>query len=567
MLLNRTMFCCSMRSLCKAAIAVYLAGALMLGCSQDKEPKQDKQQTGNVQEIKNLESEVNEPVDGDWLISVMSAEPDTLNPVIAMDAYEGMVNKYVYESLVERDKKTLELKPELAESWEISEDRLEYTFYLEEGVRFHDGRPLTAHDLKFTLDRIMDPEVDAPHLRNYYRDIKEVNVLDDFTIKFTYARPYFLALEVLGGIPAMPRHIFESGNFNNHPNNRRPVGSGPYKFVEWDTGMQIVLARNEDYWGKKPNLERIVFNIITDSTVALQVLKKGNIDIMGLTPIQWVKQTKGSRFDEKFRKISYSGPGYNFIAWNARKPYFSDKRVRIAMTHLVDREKILATINFGLGKIVTGNFWIDSPYYNHNIKPITYDPARAKELLDEAGWADSDNDGIRDKDGTKFSFEFLISGSSQTAEQLSTILKEDLKNMGIEMSIRKLEWAVFTQHLNDRKFDATTLGWSLGVEADPYQIWHSSQAEKGSNFVGFINEEADDIIDKARVEFDKEKRIELYRRFHEIIHEEQPYTFLFNNKSLVAVHKRFMDSSGGITVYPLGLEPLEWFVPLKLQRY
>ena len=246
-----------------------------------------------------------------------------------------------------------------------------------------------------------------------------------------------------------------------------------------------------------------------------------------------------------------------------RKPWFKDRRVRQAMTMLIDRKTILDKLLFGLGTIVTGNFYINSPDYNKNIKPYPYDPGKAVKLLEEAGWTDHDGDGIRDKDGIPFSFEFLISAGSKFAEQLATIMQESLKNVGIKMSIRKLEWAVFIQKIQSRDFDACTLGWSLGWESDPYQVWHSSQAKSGSNFVGFVNPEADRIIEMARREFDPEKRHKLYHRFHKILHIEQPYTFLFTMKALVAVSKRFQN----VNVYPMGLNPREWWVPLKMQRY
>jgi peptide/nickel transport system substrate-binding protein len=233
------------------------------------------------------------------------------------------------------------------------------------------------------------------------------------------------------------------------------------------------------------------------------------------------------------------------------------------MTMLVNREAILEEILFGFGTVVTGNFYVKSPDYNKEIVPYPYDPEKALELLKSAGWKDTDEDGILDKDGVLFSFEFLVSSGSKLGETLATILQENLKKVGISMSIRKLEWAVFVQRISDHQFDACTLAWSLSWESDPYQIWHSSQAEKGSNFVGFENKEADEIIEKARQEFNVEKRRELFQRFHEILHEEQPYTFLFTTEALVALSQRFR----GVQVYPLGLAPREWWVPENLQRY
>lgn len=538
-------------------LSIALASALLSCKSQDKSTESASNETSP-------EEPASEPVEGDWLIYHLSAEPATLNPVTATDAYEGIITGgNVYETLVERDNQSLELKPLLAESWTISDDKLTYTFTIRKGIKWQDGVPFTADDVVFSYNTIMDPKVDAPQLRSYYQEIKNVEAVNEHTVKFTYARPYFLALEFCGGIPIVPKHIFENGDFNTNPAGRAPIGTGPFRFVKWTTGREVVLEKNDDYWGEKPQINKIVFRIINDPSVTLQVLKREELDVASLTPIQWEKQTSSADFENNFDKFSYYTPNYSYIGWNSTKPFFSDKRVRRAMTHLVNRDLILDKIMFDLGAVVTNPFYINSPEYDKDIKPIPYDPARARALLDEAGWTDHDGDGIRDKDGVKFSFEFLIPGGSETGEKIATILKEELDKMGIAMEIRKTEWAVFTSRLNDRKFDAVTLAWSMGVESDPYQIWSSTQAESGSNFVGFKNAEADRLIETARQEFNRQKRIELYRKFSGIVNEEQPYTFLFCRKATVAVAKRFEN----VIVYPLGVDPIEWYVPSPLQKY
>ena len=504
------------------------------------------------------------PVDGDWLISHLSAEPATLNPITATDAYASNIDEFIYESLLKRDEKTMELVPVLAEGWEISDDHLQYVFHLKKNIRWQDGQPFTAQDILFSYERIKDPKVDAAHLRNYYQDIERLEVIDDYTVRYHYRIPYFKALEFCGGIPIVPAHLFnDSDNFNQHPIGRQPVGTGPYRLLHWETGKEIVLTRNESYWGEKPYLNRIVFKIITDSTVALQVLKQGGMDFMGLRPIQWVRQTQTKRFDENFQKLKYPLPSYSYIGWNTRRPMFADRRVRLAMTLLLDREMILKKVLFGLGTVVNGTFYINSPEYDFNLKPHPYDPKAAVELLKAAGWEDHDGDGVVDREGVPFAFEFLISAGSKFGEQIATILQENLKGVGIKMEIRKLEWAVFVQRIEDHNFDACTMGWSLGWDTDPYQLWHSSQADKGSNFVGFQNEEADRLIEAARQEFDPQKRRQMYHRFSEILHEEQPYTFLFTTDALVAVARRFHN----VIVYPMGLTPRQWWVPKDLQKY
>ena len=503
------------------------------------------------------------PVDGDWLIRHIGAEPATLNPLTATDVYESTINGYIYEGLLERDNRTLALVPLLAQSWEVSPDHLSYRFTLRDDASWQDGLPVTARDVKFTFDRIVDPKVDCPHLKSYFKDLVSVQVLSEKSVSFTFSAPYFKSLEMIGGQSILPKHVFETGDFNTHPAGRQPLGSGPYRFVRWETGKEILLEKNPEYRGKKPHLKKIVFRIITDDNAALQVLKRGDMDLMGLTPIQWVRQTENRKFTEIFDKHKYYLPGYSYIGWNSKRPFFQDPLVRRAMTMLVNRDLILEKLRFGFGKVVTGSFFYETPEYDRSIEPWPYDPKEAVRLLKEAGWTDSDGDGIRDKDGVPFRFEFSIVSGVQFHEQLSTILKEELSKVGIEMTIRPLEWALFSGILDDRSYDAVTLGWSLPVEADPYQVWHSSQVEKGSNHVGFHSEEADRIIEEARVTFDKKKRIELYRKFHRILHEKQPYTFLFVSESLVAVDKRFEN----LIVYPLGLDPREWWVPTERQKY
>jgi len=209
---------------------------------------------------------------------------------------------------------------------------------------------------------------------------------------------------------------------------------------------------------------------------------------------------------------------------------------------------------------VTGTFYIFSKAYNKDLKPWPYDPARGRELLAEAGWKDTDGDGILDKNGKKFKFTFTIPSNRKFSERLATILKEDLSKNGIEMEINKYEWAVFVEKLHKRDFDAVTLSWSLGYSGDPYQIWHSSQTENGSNFCYFKNAEADDIITRARMEFDEDKRNAMYKRFHEILYIEQPYTFLFCTPALSIVSKKF----DNVKVHITGLEYREWTINEKI---
>ena len=489
------------------------------------------------------------------LVEHLDADPSTLNPIIATDAMASTVLRNVYESLLDRDNETLELKPKLASSWTVSPDHLTYTFSIRDGVHWHDGMPFTVDDVIYSFERIRDPKVDAASLRSYFKDVTSVKKIDDKTIRFTYRRPYFKALEICGAIPIIPKHIFDNGeDFNAHPANRKPVGTGPYIFKSWETGRTITLEQNLDYWDKKPRITQFVFKIIPNMTVVFQLLKKGALDLASLRPIQWERQTETPSFEKRFDKYRYWVPNYSYIGWNLRKPFFQDRRVRMALTMMLDRETILKKLFFDQGEVVTGNFYRFGNNYDESIKPYSYDPETARRLLDEAGWIDHDGDGIRDKDGVPFSFIYIVPAGSRAGQNIGLILRENLLRAGIEMEVRSLEWAAMLKFITSREFDAVMLAWYTSIDEDPYQLWHSSQATEGSNFIGFQNSEADRLIEAGRVEFDPKKRSVIYKKLHRLIHEEEPYTFLFISPSLVAVAKRFID----VKQYKLGLDITEW---------
>ena len=486
----------------------------------------------------------------------MGAEPGTLNPITATDAYESEINKYIYESLLERNKDTLDLQPLLAESWTISPDRLTYTFRLRKGVRWSDGTEFTSDDVLYSYRTIMNPKVACAQLKVYYIDIASVTAPDRYTVRFVYNKLYYRALEICGSMPVIPRHIFDDGkNINEHPSNRHPVGTGPYRFSRWDTGKQIVLIRNEAYRGEKPQIRKIVYKLISEPNIAFQMLKKDELDVMSLRPIQWVRQTNSGSFSSRFAKFEMYKPNFSYMGWNAKDPLFSDRRVRAAMTMLVNRKAIRDKLSYGIGKIVSGPFYINSRDNDASIEPLPFDPAGAQKLLAEAGWKRNSR-GELEKDGKPFHFVFTLPSGNSPAERLVTIVKEDMSKAGITMDINKYEWAVFVKKLDEHDFQAVMLAWSLSWDSDPYQLWHSSQMKEGSNYVGFSDPEADDLIVKVRTTFDYATRIGIYHRLHAIIHREQPYTFLFCRPELVVVSKRF----GNVKVHTAGFDTTEWTV-------
>ena len=578
-------------------IARLLAVLLLLGCDGGERP--DVQGDGGAAAAG---KEFSKPVTGDWLLVHSLSDPEQLNPLTSNDAAASSILQYIMQGLLTRDPRTLELKPLLAAARPvISEDKLSYTFTIRRDAHFQDGRPVTGEDVLFSIKAIKCPLVNAPFLRVYFDSVTDARLLDEFTVRFTIKEPYFLNESVLGGIDVLPRHYYDPANLlkginipdlakpvDQLPDNvkkfaenfnrnysRAPMGSGPYKFASWETGREIELVRDVDYWGygkegiDQPYLDRHKYRIINNMDAALVTLKSGSLDEMGLTPIQHVRGTSSERFRREFEKFEYFAPNYSYIGWNNDHPIFGDKQVRKAMTYLTDRRQMVKSILFGLGEVVEGPIYFFRPEYDKSLPSYPFDPQRGLELLRKAGWSDTDGDGILDKviDGRRvpFRFELKINSGNTTRKSVALTLQDELRKHGIDASVREIDWTIFLGDVKARQFDAIILGWSMSVsEPDAYQVWHSSQsANKGSNHIGYKNARVDEILERYRREFDPQKRIELYREFQQILSDEQPYTFLFVNKSVAAVQRRIR----GVEVFPGGIRPIDWWVPEAAQRY
>lgn len=509
--------------------------------------------------------------EGDWLICVEIGEPRTLNPISVENSIEArdIYSRNIIEPLFyyDLDYDGVKLVSVLAESMEVSEEKLEITVVLKKNIWFSDGVPVTADDVIFTYETMMNPEVDAADLRNYYNNVKEVVKIDDKTVKFILKELYWQTVESVGVFDVLPRHIYKFSDpkqFNARRSN--PMGSGPYIFDKWDVGQQVILRRNDNYWGKKPKLNRLVFKFISNSSAALQALRSHDIDTLEPSSEQFFELSNDEQFKKDFYTLSYWRPshGYSYIGWNQTREFFKDRRVRLAMTHAINRPAIVEYIQKGYGKIVTGPFYIYGKQSDPNIKPWPFDLERAKQLLDEAGWRDTDGDGIRDKDGLPFRFKLSYPSGNETYERIIKMLKDDAAKIGVDMIPDPVEWSIFLDRMNRRVFDAASSGWGGTIESDPYQLFHSSQIKgRGNNYVGFDNAEADSIIEQARRTLNPEKRYELYHRLHRIIHEEQPYTFLVTRPTYTLLDKRFEN----VKVHKLGIDFLEWYVPKDKQKY
>jgi len=510
--------------------------------------------------------------EGDWLVWSLRVEPKTLNQInVDSDIYSRWITLFsIFEPLMAYDFDEIKLKPHLAEGYEISDDGLEITFRLRNDVHFSDGVPVTADDVIFTYQTITDPNVDAANIANLYVDVDRVEKISNRVVKFYMKRPYFKALEVVSfwDVGIYPKHIYQfedARQFNHRVSD--PVGSGPYIFERWDAGEQIVLRRNENYWGPKPRIKKVVYKFITNPTAAAQALGAHQVDIIVMHDSeQFADLVADERFKRDFNCLAYWNPGvpFYFIGWNEDTPFFSDARVRLAMTLCINREQIISKLLKGYGEIITGPYYIKGTQNDASIKPWPYDPDRAKQLLDEAGWIDRDGDGVRDKNGVPFRFKFCYAAGDSLYVPLATLLKDELAKVGVEVIPDPYEWSVLLPKITDRHFEAMVMGWGGDIVEDNYQIFHSSQVGSGGmNYVGFRNARADALLEQIRRTIDPAKRDTLCRRLHRILHDQQPCTFLLVRPTYRAVDKRFQN----VNIHKLGLNYLEWYVPKEKQRY
>jgi len=405
-------------------------------------------------------------------------------------------------------------------------------FKLRRGVRWHDGAEFTSADVKFTYDKIMDEKTNTVR-RPMFELVKRVDTPDACTMLVTYKRPFAPCIESWS-MGVIPKHLLEHKDINEASFNRKPVGTGPFKFHEWTSDEKITVVANDDYFEGRPELDMISWRIIPEAALRTLEFRTEGVDYDGVEPYEYASVSHDPRF-KVYQRLSN---GYTYVGWNQKKEIFADKRVRRALTMAINREEIVKYILYDLGVVATGPFPPQMWYCNPNVKPLPFDPDRAKALLAQAGWKDTDGDGFLDKNGKKFEFDLITNNGNQQRMDITVLVQRQLKNLGIDVKIALYEWSAFIKNkINPRDFEACILGWGLSYDPDIYEIWHSSQIEKGFNFTAYKNPEVDRLIEEGRTEFNREKRKQIYYRIHELIAEDQPYTFLFVGKGLPALHR------------------------------
>ncbi|WP_319584039.1 peptide-binding protein [uncultured Pseudodesulfovibrio sp.] len=503
------------------------------------------------------------PEQGGALVQPMLGEPSNLIPILATDSASHEIGGQIYVSLLKYDK-DINLVPYAAESYEVLDDGKLLKFKLRQDIYWTDGVQLTADDVEFTYRVTIDPKTPTAYAGNF-KLVKEFRKTGKFSFEVTYDKPFAKAL-VSWATDILPKHVLEGENLVDTKYSRAPIGAGPYMLKEWTAGSRMVLEANPNYFEGKPYIDRLVYRMIPDMGTQFLELKAGNLDMMGLDPLQYLYQTSGPGWDGSFRKFEFLSFGYSFLGFNFKHPFFQDIRVRQAIDYAIDRRELVKGVLYGLGEAANGPYKPGTWQYDEDVKPRPFDLAKARELLAEAGWTDSDGDGWLDKDGKRFAFSIITNQGNTQRIKTGVILQQRLKDIGIQVSLRTVEWAAFIKEFIDKgRFDAIILGWNILQDPDIYNVWHSSQAvDGGLNFIRYINPELDDLLDRGRHLVREEDRKPIYDRVQEILHDEVPYCFLYIPMSLPIVQARIQN----IKAAPAGISynSEKWWIPRRLQH-
>lgn len=507
------------------------------------------------------------PQAGGTLISATIAEPSGLIPMIAGEAAASAIAANIFNSLLKYDK-NLEITGELAKSWQISADQRTITFHLKPDMKWADGAPLTSADALFTWQVVTDDKTRTPYGADY-KLVLRAEAPDPLTFRVTYAEPYAPALESWAGLQILPKHLLEGQDINTTTFARNPIGSGYYQLESWRNGESISLVRNPASTQGPARIERLISRVIPDTATQFLELLANNIDYMGLDPIQYARVFP-SRPDLNRKIALYKelGNNYTYMGFNLKHKPFDDIRVRKAINYAVDKQELIDGVLLGLGEPVASPYKPGTRWANPELQPYPYDPEKARELLHSAGFEDRDNDGILDRNGKPFAFEVLTNNGNKQREMSAVLIQRRLKEIGIDVSIRKMEWASFIERfIKTGDFDVVVLGWSLSLDPDQYSIWHSSQQAPGQfNFIGYNNPTVDKLLEQGRLELNPDKRMKIYHEFAKILLEDSPIVYLYAGYGLPAIHKRIKGIDNPAPPAGISHNSHEWYIPEPLRR-
>ncbi len=477
---------------------------------------------------------------GSVVVGLLS-EPKSLNPLVASSTQSQDIINLMFLTLLVEEADFLSFKPNLAERWSYSEDSLSITFRLRDDVRWHDGEPVRAADVRFTWQMQVDPRVGWAS-RSLKDRIDDVEIVDDHTVTFRFAGRYPYQLHDANDGVVVPSHLLAlvpPDSMRTSGFGRKPIGNGPYRFARWIPGQYIELERDANYYlAGRPYLERVGFRVVPDMTSLVTQLKAGEIDCLESVPLDALPDIEKDYPDITI--YEYMSRGMVFIVWNLESELFADREVRRALAMAIDAQEIIDTLWRGKANVS------DSPMHpvlwahDADMQPIAYDPERARAELAGAGWVDSNDDGVLDKDGRRFEFEMTVNQGMQVRADVMTMVQEYLRRVGIKVNARVLEWGAFMDGVVKGDFASCVLGWKVGTRADLFSFWHSSASPPGGfNASRYRNARVDELIELARSTPDTQRAGELWHECQRIIYEDQPIFFLAVPHDVVALRKKF----------------------------
>ncbi len=503
---------------------------------------------------------------GGTLVDALSGEPSGLIAMMAGESSASAIASNIFNSLLKYDK-NLELTGELAQSWDVSSDQKTITFHLKPNLKWADGQPLTSEDVLFTWKTVTDDKTRSPYGADY-KLVKRAEAPDSNTFKVTYAQPYAPALDSWSGLHILPKHLLKDQDINNTPFSRNPVGSHYYQLDQWKKGESLSLKRNPNATQGQAKIDHLVSRIIPDRAAQFLELMADNIDSMSLNSIQYARIFP-SRPDLTAKIAQYKelGNSYTYLGFNLKRKPFDDLRVRQAINYAIDKQEIIDGVLLGLGLPVASPYKPGTRWSNPKLQPYPYDPHKAIALLKEAGFEDHDHDGILDRNGQPLSFE-ILTNQNKEREMSAVLVQRRLKEIGIDVKIRVVEWATFiSRFIKTGDFNVVLLGWGLGLEPDQFNIWHSSQQAPGQfNFIGYKNPKVDKLLEAGRLELNPDKRMKIYHDFSEILLEDSPVVYLFAGYGLPAIHKRVKGIDDPAPPAGIGHNSYEWYIPTPLRR-
>lgn len=503
--------------------------------------------------------------DGGTMISAMTGEPSGLIFMVAGESASAAIASNIFNSLLKYDG-NLDIEGDLAESWQISDDQKTITFKLKPNLLWADGKPLTSADILFTWKTVTDENTRSPYASDYQL-VTNAEAPDAFTFKVTYGQVYAPALDSWASLHILPKHLLAGQDIRTTSFARKPVGSNYYQLSQWNHGENLKLSRNPNSVLGQAAINQLVTRIIPDNSAQFLELMADNIDSMGLDPIKYSRIIPARpELKKNLNLYKELGNSYTYLGFNLKHKPFDDIRVRKAINYAIDKQEIIDGVYLGLGINISSPYKPGTRWSNPTLKPYSYDPEKARALLKEAGFTKNAN-GILERDGKPFAFE-IITNQNKEREKSAVIIQRRLKEIGIDVKIRAIEWASFiSRFINTGDFDVVILGWGLGLDPDQYNIWHSSQQAPGQfNFIGYNNPTVDKLLEQGRSELNPDKRQEIYHAFTEQLLADSPIVYLSAGYGLTAIHKRIKGIVNPIPPAGIGYDSHKWYIPKPYRR-